>query len=156
MLTKYSEISADAKVFLFPSSKKFYDNELEIIQPKIETFLSNWKVDKVSYKIDYQRFLLFFVESDTVLSTKILDELTSLIFEIENELSITLLDKVNICFKQGEYVQYQDMKKFRTLIKNKSVSKKTVIFNHLIQSKEDYENDFEVPILDSWLGYLFK
>jgi hypothetical protein len=156
MLTNYQNLSEEAKVYLYPSSRKFYPNELEELENKIKDFVSNWTDYSSSYRIEYNRFLLFFLEENAVITTSLLDKLANFIFQLEKDYSITLLDKVNVCFKQGEYVQYQDMKRFRGMIKNKSVSKKTIVFNNLIQTKHEFENEWEVLITSSWLSHLIK
>ena len=156
MLTNYQNLSDEAKVYLYPSSRKFYPNELEELELKIKNFVTNWTDYSSSYKIEYNRFLLFFLEENAVITTDLLDKLASFIFQLEKEYDITLLDKVNVCFKQGEYVQYQEMKRFRELIKKKSISKKTIVFNNFIQTKHDFENEWEVPITNSWLSHLIK
>ncbi len=57
---------------------------------------------------------------------------------------------MNVCFKQGEFIQYKDVKEFKTLLKKKSVSAKTVVFDNLVQTKGELENYWEVPITESW------
>jgi len=57
---------------------------------------------------------------------------------------------MNVCFKQGEFIQYKDLKEFRKLLKSKSVNDKTIVFNNLIQTKEELEDNWELPITDSW------
>ncbi len=156
MLINYQNLSEQASVFLYPSSRKFYANELDELETKIKNFLSDWTEFSVTYKIKYNRFLLFFITEDAKITTELLDKLAQFIMQLEQEYKLTLLDKVNVCFKQGEYVQYQEMKRFRELIKSKSVSKKTIVFNNFIQTKYEYENDWEVNITESWLSHLIK
>lgn len=156
MQTNYQNLSENSRVFLYPSSRKFYANELEELQLKLKTFINDWTEFSTSFKIEYNRFLLFFITEDVEISTALLDKLAEFILELEVTYEVTLLDKVNVCFKQGEYVQYQEMKRFRELIKKKSVSKKTIVFNNFIQTKFEFENEWEVPITESWLSHLIK
>jgi len=156
MLANYQNLSENSRVFVYPSSRKFYPNELESIDEEVKNFVMNWTEFSTSYKIEYNRFILIFLEEDAVISTKLLDKLGAFIFQLEKKKEITLMDKVNVCFKQGQYVQYQEMKRFRELIKSKSVSNKTIVFNNFIQTKYDFENEWEVPISESWLSHLIK
>jgi len=156
MITNYQNLSEEAKVYIYPSSRKFYPNEIDSLEDKIKDFLVNWTPFSTSFKIPYNRFLVFFLEEDASVTTELLDALASFIFQLEKEHNLTLLDKINVCFKQGEYVQYQEMKRFREMIKNKSVSKKTIVFNNFIQNKFDFENNWEIPITESWLSHLIK
>lgn len=156
MLVDYNDLNEGANAFLYPSSRKFYDNELESLTTKISSFLGEKINVKVAFKIVYQRFIVFFIDGNTELSTTLIDELVGLILQLEQDYEITLLDKVNVCFKQGEHVQYQDMKRFRALVKKRSISKKTIVFNNFIQTKYDFEHHFEVVASESWLSHLFK
>ena len=66
------------------------------------------------------------------------------------------MDKMNACFKQGEYVQYKDLKDFKKLIKDKGVNKNTIVFDNLISTKMEFDEYWEVPASESWYGNMFK
>ena len=154
MLVEYNLISEDAKVWIYPSSRKFYAQEIEKLEQKIKLFLENWKSDsenfKTSYKILYNRFIILFTDDITPLTNTEIDTSVSFILALEQEYKITLLDKMNVCFKQGEFVQYKELKDFKKLLKNKAITAKTTIFNNLITSKHEFDSFWEVTIEDSW------
>ena len=156
MQVDYCKLSNQTKVFVYPSSRKFYDEEIGIVEEKISTFLDKYfKNYNYSFKILYSRFIVFFISEEKPISLELLDIIASFIIELEEEYDIILLDKINVCFKQGKFVQYQDMKRFRELIKKRSISKKTIVFNNLVQNKQEFEEHFETPASESWLSYLF-
>lgn len=155
MLVSYESLSEMAKVWVYPSSRKFYQNELSEVEEKIKNFISEWKNEdpsfKASYRFLYDRFVVILAEEDeSKLTNQDLDQVVAFILSLQTEYDIELLDRMNVCFKQGEYVQYKEVKEFKKLLKNKSVSKNTVVFDNLIQSKEELENFWEVPITESW------
>lgn len=157
MEVDYNLLTDEAKVFVYPSSRKFYPQELDGLQQEIQGFLSeNFKDYNFHFKILNNRFLIFFIEGDKTIPIQLLDKLADFILSLEQKYKVTLIDKINICFKQGDFIQYQDMKKFRTLLKNRSISENTVIFNNLVQNKYDFENNFETPLSESWLSHLVK
>ncbi len=82
--------------------------------------------------------------------------LITFIQELEKTYKVILLDKINVCYKQGEFVQYKDFKDFKKLLKANGVSKKTIVFNNMITTKEELKYNWEIPIMDSWLGRLLK
>ena len=84
------------------------------------------------------------------LSNTDIDTQVAFILQLQQEYDVELLDKMNVCFKQGEYTQYKELKDFKKLIKNKAVTGKTIVFDNLIQTKEELENYWEVPITESW------
>ena len=161
MITEYSALSDHAKVWIYPSSRKFYETELEGIHQKIKIFLHQWvsqkEALKVSYKLLYNRFVVFFVDdTELALSNQDIDLLVGFIINLQNDYEVTLLDKMNVCFKQGPYVQYKELKDFKKLLKDKALSSKTIVFDNLITTKEEFEQYWEVPILESWYGRFFK
>ncbi|MEE9408468.1 MAG: ABC transporter ATPase [Polaribacter sp.] len=155
MLVDYSSIPDNSKVWIYPSSRKFYPNEIEVIEEKVKAFVESWKSDdesfKASYKFLYNRFIVLFADDeDSALNNTDIDASVSFIIALQNEYKVELLDKMNACFKQGEFVQYKDLKDFKKLIKNRAVTAKTIIFDNLVTSKQDFDSFWEIPIEESW------
>ena len=156
MLVDFDTLPESSKVIIYPSSRKLYKDELPVFHEKISDFLNDIKHLKVCFKSEYDRFILFFISDETPLSLEKNDELVAFVQSLEMEFKIILLDKVNVCFKQGEYVQMKEIADFKNLIKNKSVSNKTIVFDHFINTKEEYENYWKLPADESWVSHHFK
>ncbi|NIJ44418.1 hypothetical protein FHR24_000857 [Wenyingzhuangia heitensis] len=158
MLVDFNELENNAKVFLYPSNKKFHPELLEEINTKVDDFVNQWvskhEID-AGYQIKYQRFIIIAINQNKPITTLIIDELVTFIFKLQLEHEIELLDKLNVCFKQGEYVQYKDVKEFKKLIKNKSVNTNTIVFDNLINTKKELESDWELPAEDTWYSRMF-
>ena len=75
---------------------------------------------------------------------------------LQQEYEVELLDKMNVCFKQGKYVQYKELKDFKKLLKDKALTGKSIVFDNLVTTKEEFENFWEVPISESWYGRFLK
>ena len=161
MIVDYNALPENSKVWIYPSSRKFYDSEIEGLHQKITAFIESWKQDdasfQVAYKLLYNRFIVLFTDNDNVplLNTDI-DTSVSFIIQLQQTYNVDLLDKMNVCFKQGEYVQYKDLKDFKKLLKNKAVTGKSIVFDNLVTTKEEFENYWEVPISESWYGRFLK
>tara|TARA_R110001632_G_scaffold10544_7_gene38965 strand:- start:5966 stop:6448 length:483 start_codon:yes stop_codon:yes gene_type:complete len=155
MIIDFTSLPDDSKIWVYPSSRKFYTNEIEEIDAKIKTFVEDWKKEdenfKCSYQFLYNRFVIISADDETSsITSQDMDVLVGFILELQNIYEVELLDRMNVCFKQGEYVQYKELKGFKKLVKNKAVNAKTIIFDNLITSKVDFENHWEVAIEDSW------
>ena len=155
MFVDYTEISEDAKVWIYPSNRKFYPTEIPEIEQKIKTFVENWKKEDESFKVSYQflynRFIVLIADDEnaTITNTDI-DASVSFILELQETYKVELLDKMNVCFKQGEFVQYKELKDFKKLVKNRAVTAKTIIFDNLITNNHNFKNFWEIPIEESW------
>jgi len=146
----------ESKVIIFPGSRKFFPDELPEIEKQLHSYCQN--VDGIEFfsEIKYNRFIVFLISSNSSMDLDHHNDLISFIQQLEKSLDLVLLDKVNVCFKQGAYVQMKEIPEFKKLIKNKGVSKKTIIFDHMITTKYEYENSWEVPAGQSWISHFFK
>ena len=155
MFVDFEKLPETSKIWIYQSDRKFYPNEIEELKNKIEGFLSSWNdngIDIVSsYQFLYNRFIILAVdETIDSITVNAIDDSVRVILQLQTDYKVELLDKLNVCFKQGEFVQYKDLKAFKKLIKSKSVSEKTIVFNNLINTKEELESDWEIPLEDSW------
>lgn len=155
MLVDFDKLPDNSKIWIYQSSRKFFPKELPQIIQKIEGFLTSWNTNGneiiASYQLKYNRFIIVAVDQTLDgLSVDAIDDSVKFILQLQAEYNIELLDKMNVCFKQGEYVQYKDLIAFRKLLKNKAVNSKTIVFNNLINIKEELEDNWEIPITESW------
>lgn len=155
MLVSYKSLPDNSKIYIYPSNRKFYENELPIIDEKIRQFFQKFEATKIFYEIKYSRFIIVFVSDETPLSMDENDEFISFIFSLEKTFEVSLIDKINVCFKQGEYVQLKEIPDFKKLIKNKGVSEKTIVFDNLIINKKEYEDCWEIPAGESRVSHFF-
>ena len=160
MTTDYNSMPEDSKVWVFPSQKKIYPNEIEKLEKKISDFITIWEEQneqlEASFTIKYNRFVVIFADSENTVSTETTNQLISFIIELQAEFETELMDKMNACFKQGEYVQYKDLKDFKKLIKDKGVTKNTIVFDNLVSTKQEFDEYWEGPASESWYGNMFK
>ncbi|WP_335743860.1 ABC transporter ATPase [Tenacibaculum todarodis] len=154
MFVPFENLSEEAKVWIYPSSRKFHQPEIPELEKKIEDFITDWKSDdesfKASYQLKYNRFIVFSAEGDKPFTNADIDLQVAFIIQLQEGYKVELLDKMNVCFKQGEYVQYKDLKDFKKLVKNKAVNEKSIVFDNLITSKSEFKYYWEVPITESW------
>ena len=155
MLVDYKNLPETSKIYIYPSSRKLYPKEVPMISKRIELFLQNFESNQLFFEIKYDRFLIILVSDMTPLNVEQNDVLVEFIVAIEKELGINLVDKVNVCFKQGQYVQLKEVPDFKKLIKNKGVSKKTIVFNNLINTKNEYDCCWEIAARESWISHFF-
>lgn len=154
MFVNQDILPENARVWVYPSSRKFYPQEIEGLEQKLKDFVSNWKSDDEEFKASFQllqkRFIVFYADEVSQLTNQDIDSQVGFVIQLQQEYEIELLDRMNACFKQGEFIQYKDLKGFKKLVKSKSVNAKTIVFNNLIETKDELENNWEVSIEESW------
>ncbi len=161
MIKDKNELSGESRVWIFPSSRKLSPEEQTVISETLTTFLSDWRshdADMIAaFEFVYDRFIIVYLdETQNEVSGCGIDKLTAIFLKFQEQFDIELLDKMNVTFKQGEYIQYQPLIKFRKLVKDGSVSKKTIVFNNLVNTKSEFEAAWEIPAEMSWHNRYFK
>jgi hypothetical protein len=105
----------------------------------------------------YNRFVVLFADdANAPLQNADIDASVACIIALQQAYNVELLDKMNVCFKQGQYVQYKELKDFKKLLKNRALTGKSVVFDNLVATKEEFENYWEVPISESWYQRFLK
>jgi hypothetical protein len=153
-------MSKDSRIWIYQSNRKFIASELEELNSKIVAFLNSWASHGsemlCSYQIKYDRFIIIALdESKTSASGCSIDSCVHFIQGLEKTFEVLLLDKMNVAFKQGEYITYKSIQDFKKLVSNKSVSKKTIVYNNLVVDIDDFNSNWEVPASDSWHSRFF-
>ncbi len=161
MIVDFNKLSETSRVWIYQSNRSFSDIEIEEIKHKLEKFISQWTahgVDlKSGYEIKYKRFIIIGLDqADSQASGCSIDASVHFIQELEKEYKVDLLDKMNVSFKQGEFVAYKTLIDFKKMTKNKSVSPNTIVFNNLVTNIAEYYTNWEVPAKDSWHNRFIK
>ena len=160
MITSFSRMPKKSRLWIFQSNRKFLKNELSEINTSIKIFLEKWishgRDLTCSFQIKYDRFIILALDESSVAASGCsIDSCIQFIQSIEIKYKVDLLDKMNITFKQGEFFTYKTISEFKDLIKNKSVTKNTIVFNNLVTDIKDFSKNWEVPAKKSWHNRYF-
>lgn len=155
MFVNFEELPDDARIWIYQSNRPFTKDELDELKVRLADFLEEWTAHgtslKASFQLPYGRFLVIGLDqSQAEASGCSIDASVHFIQELQKRYDVDLLDRMNVTFKQGEHLAYKDLKEFKKLVKNKGVSRNTIVFNNLVNTKSEYEDHWEVPLEDSW------
>ena len=156
MLTDHNSLTKGARVLVFPGSRKFYEKELPVVKDRLKEFCDSLPDLEIGFDVVYDRFIVFFISEETPIGLEENEEIIELVQALEASFGMVLLDRMNVCYKQGPYVQRKEMPEFKKMIKNKSVSRKTPVFDNTVGTKGDFEAFWELPAGESWLSHYFK
>ncbi|MEJ1222336.1 ABC transporter ATPase [Sediminicola sp. 1XM1-17] len=155
MLVEFNSLSDTSRVWIYQASRSFSAEELEEVRTGLEQFIKAWTAHgsqlAAGYEIRYNRFIVIALDQTNASASGCsIDASVRFIQDLEKKYDIDLLDKMNVSYKQGEFVAYKSLIDFKKMAKNKSVSKNTIVFNNLVTNKLEYENHWEVPAEESW------
>ena len=161
MLVDFNSLPEHSRVWIYQCNRSFNSIEAESIESKLIDFISNWEAHgkplSASYDFPYNRFVILALDqSINEASGCSIDTSVRFIQSLEKEYDVNLMDKMNVSFKQGEFVAYKSLTEFRKMVKQKAVSKNTIVFNNLVTNIHEYKANWEVPAKDSWHNRFIK
>ena len=155
MFTQYKNLPNNSRVWIYQSDREFTNTEIEFIAAKAEEFINQWTRHgddlKGSFMIKYNQFLVLAVdESFNNVSGCSIDSSVRFVKELENELQIDLMNKLNVTFKDNENVNMVKLSDFQQFAKDQKITPETIVFNNMVNTKEDFETKWEIAAKDSW------
>ena len=155
MLAKFNELPETSRVWIYQANRSFNEEEILAIDERLRVFITQWTAHGAgllaSFEIKYKRFIVIALNQDlNAASGCSIDASVHFIQQLEQDYGVDLLDKMNVSFKQGDYVVYKPLLEFKKMVKDRAVSKETIVFNNLVTNIEEYKQFWEVPAKDSW------
>ena len=161
MVVNFDKISDESRIWIFQSNRLISDLDIESLEKQIDVFLSSWTSHgnqlMVASKIKYNLFIIIALDqSCSTASGCSIDKLVSFIKNIENEYQISLLDRLDISFRDKNKISVLRLDDFKRKILEKKINNDTIVFNNLINLKGDLADNWEIPLNRSWHQKLLK
>jgi len=149
--------SPDSRVWIYQSSRLFTMSEALAIEDLLNDFTDKWlshgtPVKGAGYLFFGQFIILMADEKATGVSGCSTDSSVRLIKDIEQHFGVNMFDRTTLAFVVKDKVQLLPLSQLQYAFDNRFIDSHTIYFNNLVQTKEELENNWLVPIKDSWLS----
>lgn len=160
MYIPFENLPEESKIWIYPSNRKFSEQEVAAIETDLKLFLDSWDSHgtglESSYQIKYNRFILLAVNQEVQPASGCsIDKSVQFIQQLEQKYQVDLLDKMNVTYKTGEHIAHKSLLDFKKMAKEKAVSEHTIVFNNLVNSIQEFNDCWEVPAAESWHSRFF-
>ena len=161
MLVSFDKLPETSRIWIYQSSRKFSEDETREIERDLGKFIEDWTAHgkdlRAGYMLRYNRFIILALDQSAAAASGCsIDASVHFIQYLENKYQVDLLDKMNVSYKQGEYIAYKPLADFKKMAKDRAVSENTVVFNNLVTNIGEFNDHWEVPAKDSWHGRFMK
>ncbi|PKQ44003.1 ABC transporter ATPase [Confluentibacter flavum] len=161
MLVDFNILPEESRVWIYQANRSFNEEEIEEIQSKLDVFIENWTVHgsdlQAGYLIKYKRFIIIGLNQNlNKASGCSIDASVYFIQQLEKDYHVDLLDKMNVSYKQGDFIAYKTLLDFKKMAKEKAISKNTIVFNNLVTTIAEFNENWEVPASESWHSRFIK
>ena len=160
MYLPFDTLPEHSKIWIYQSNRKFSDEEFNEIENELKSFIENWSAHgaglQASFQLKYNRFIILAVNQDVQQTTGCsIDSSVAFIQNLEQKYQVDLLDKMNVTFKNGEHIAHKSLIDFKRMAKEKAVTENTIVFNNLVNTIEEFNENWEVAAADSWHSRFF-
>ncbi|WP_040279115.1 hypothetical protein [Psychroserpens damuponensis] len=161
MLVDFNTLPEESRVWIYQANRSFSEVELLEIKEKLDIFIENWTAHgsdlQSGYTIEYKRFIVIALNQNLNMATGCsIDASVHFIQQLEKDYNVDLMDKMNVSYKQGEFVAHKTLIDFKKMAKDKAVSKNTIVFNNMVNNIAEFKENWEVPASESWHGRFLK
>jgi hypothetical protein len=151
-----TSFSPDSRVWIYQSSRLFTMGETLEIEEQLQQFTASWKshgapVKGIGYLFFGQFIILMADEKATGVSGCSTDSSVRLIKDIEEKTGANMFDRTTLAFIVKDKVELLPMTQLQNAAENGFINGDTLYFNNLVQTKEELENNWIIPVNESWL-----
>lgn len=145
-----------SRVWVYQSSRLFSINEAFEIEERIQQFATNWKSHNVPVKgaayLFFGQFIILMAdETATGVSGCSTDSSIHLIKDIEKRYNVNLFDRTSLAFITNDKIQLLPLAQLNYAMENGFIKEDSLYFNNLVLTKEELENNWIIPVKNSWL-----
>jgi len=155
MFVDFNDLPESSRVWVYQADRTFTNAERTTIEEKLQIFVEQWKRHgddlKASFLIKYNQFIVLAVDENfNDVSGCSIDASVHIIQQLQQDLNVDLLNKMNITFKDGDNINTVSMAEFKTYAKLDKITPDTLVFNNMIASKAQLNDAWEVKAGNSW------
>lgn len=147
----------DSRVWIYQCNRLFSLNEALEIEEMLKEFTMQWKshgtpVKGEAHLLFGQFIILIADETATGVSGCSTDSSVRLVKDIEQKFKVNMFDRTTLAFAVKEKVELLPLSQLQYAFDNGFINGDTLYFNNLVQTKEELESKWMVPVKDSWLA----
>ncbi len=155
------DFNGNSRVWLYQSNRLFSIGEALEIEDRMYDFVAAWNSHGTPVKgyanLLFGQFIVLMAdESATGVSGCSTDSSVRLIKNIESLFHVSLFDRQSLAFVVKDKVEILPMAQLEYALQNNFITPDTFYFNNLVNTKQQLENEWIIPVRESWLAKKVK
>ena len=161
MFIEFEKLPSGSKVWVYQCDRMLDSDEAQKINSVCASFVNEWTAHQhnllASCKIFYNHFIVFGVDENVnTASGCSIDNKMHFISELEKTFNLSLRERMQVAFRPAENkIEVCSMMEFAVMVRDHVIDEHTIVFNNLVNTKQELESKWEIPLSQSWhLQYL--
>ena len=155
MWVNFDELPLQSRVWVFQSNRIMSPSEQSSIDAALKQFVQKWSTHGVQMLASHVLYHNCFVviaadEQKQAASGCSIDSFTALFKAFGTKYNLSFFDRFSIAYKSGDELVISDLDDFKHLIVDGRITPDTLVFNNLIEQRQDLSTKWELPLKESW------
>lgn len=151
------DFSDNSKVWVYQSSRLLSLSEAlqmeELLQQFVQKWLSHGSEVKGYANLLFGQFVVLMADdTHTVVGGCSTDSSVRFIKELGQRFTIDFFNRTNLAFVVKDKIQTLPLSQVSYAFENGFITADTLFFNNVVTTKEQLENNWLIPVKDSWLA----
>ena len=155
MWVNFDELPLQSRVWVFQSNRIMSPDEQSSIDDALKQFVQKWSTHGVQMLASHVLYHNCFVviaanEQKQAASGCSIDSFTALFKAFGTQYNLSFFDRFSIAHKSEDDVLISNLDDFKQLIDDGLITPYTLVFNNLIEQRQDLSTKWELPLKESW------
>jgi len=161
MFVAFDSLGDSSRVWVFQASRKFSAEEVSTISQALHAFTQQWAAHNQplmsSYKIYHDQFIVLAADENyNEASGCSIDTATRVFQQLDSQFALGLFDRTNIAFYVNDMIQIVSLADVAKKHQEGFWNQDTLMFNNVIQTKNELNSKWLVPAQQTWLKRYLK
>ena len=155
MWVNFDELPLQSRVWVFQSNRIMSPSEQSSIDAAVKQFVQEWSTHGVHMLASHVLFHNCFIviaadEQKQAASGCSIDSFTALFKAFGTQYNLSFFDRFSIAHKSNDEVVISRINDFKQLVDDGRITEDTLVFNNLIEQRQDLSTKWELPLKESW------
>lgn len=155
------DFAASSRVWIYQASRLLTMREALETEDYLREFVDNWKSHGAQVKgfatLFFGQFLVIMAdETATTVGGCSTDASVHVVKKIEELFGVSMFDRQTLAFLIKDKIQLLPLHQLAYAMENNFINGDSLYFNNLVQTKEELENKWLIPVKESWLATRFN
>jgi len=161
-LETFQGFAPNSRTWVYQASRNLTETEASELKTLAAGFASEWNSHgaplKAGADVLYNRFLIMMVNEDAGSASGCsIDSSVQQIRSIQQKLNINLLDRMDLAYLNSDNeLEAVHASKVSAAFELGGLNEQTVVFNNMVTSKTELENNWRIPLAKSWASSRIK
>lgn len=152
---QFHELPDHSRVWIYQADRMLSEAEVSYIRERAHEFVKNWSAhgSKLHAAIDVidRLFLIIMVDEDQAAASGCsIDKSVAFVKALEKEFGISFMDRMKVAVESDAGLEIVSLHDLPALHKAGRIQENTVVFNNLVNTKKEFNDQWRTIIANSW------